>query len=274
MPFLFTALYGLLSGFFDVLPVSSFAHQSILRTVFGVEGPLHLYNLFIHIASLGALIFASMPSITALMREQRILSLPRKRMSGDRKFTYELRFVKMAMLVAVFSSILILLIRKNTHSLLVTGILCVINGVLVLVPEYLPYGNKTAKHMNRLDSAAFGMLGCFAINSGLSHVAIMQFYANLRGVDRSRTCNWALLVTMPVLVVMTLFDLVGIFTVGVGSVSLLTVISFLFGAVLSFGATVGGVTLIRFLSAKAGFVGFGYYSIGTGLLTFFLYLTV
>ena len=274
MPFLFAALYGLFSGFFDVLPVSSFAHHSILQTVFGVNDALHLFKFLVHIASLAAVIFASMSSVVALMREQRILSLPRRKMQNDRKLTYELRFVKTAVVAILFSTILVLLFNKNSQSLVKTGILCIINGVLVLVPEHLPYGNKTAKHMSRLDAIFFGAISGLGMISGISHIATMQFYASLRGVDRSRSCNWVLLATIPALLVLSFFDLVGMFTAGLGTITFISFLSYIFGAVLSFVGTFGGVTLIRFLSAKVGFAGFGYYSIGAGLLTFFLYLTV
>lgn len=274
MPFLFVVLYSLLTGFFDVLPVSSFAHQSVVQHVFGVTESLHLLKFLVHLASLAAIIFVSMPSISALLREQKMQSLPRRRIQADRKVTYELRFVKIVILAAAISTVLMRYIVNQFPTFLILGILCVVNGILVLVPEYLPYGNKTAKHMNRLDSIAFGFLGGMGLIPGISHIAAMQCYANLRGVDKPRSANWALLATTPVLAVLILFDLAGMFTVGVGSVSFLTFLFFIFGAALSFLGTVGGVTLLRFLSTKVGFVGFGYYSIGAGLLVFFLYLTV
>lgn len=274
MPFLFVALYGLLSGFFDVLPVSSFAHQAVLQNVFGVDGSLHLYKFLIHLASLSALVFTSMSSITALLREQRILSFPRRGMQAERKFTYELRFVKTALLAAIISSAAILFTGRRIPSFLVIGILCVVNGVIVLVPEYLPYGNKTAKYMSRMDGVAFGFLSCLGLLPGLSRVATMQCYASLRGADRTRSCNWILLTLIPVFVILSVFDLVGMFTAGIGTVTFLTFLSFVLGAFLSFVGTFAGVTVFRFLAAKVGFVGFGYYSIGTGLLAFFLYLMV
>lgn len=274
MPFLFVVLYGLLSGFFDVLPVSSFAHQSVLRNIFGVDDSLHLYNFLIHLASLGALIFASLPSINGLLREQRFLALPRKKAQAERKFTYELRFLKTATVAAALSTVVLLLVGEVSSSLLLIGVFCIVNGILILVPEYLPFGNKTAKHMNRLDSIFLGLLGSLGVLPGISHIATMQCYANLRGVDRTRSCNWVHLSTIPVLTVLVFFDLIGIFTAGIGVLSFLTVLSFIAGAIFCFLGTFGGVTLMRFLSAKGGFVGFGYYSIGGGLLTFFLYLTV
>ena len=273
MPFLFVALYGLLSGFFDVLPVSSLGHQEVLQSIFGVDASLNLYKFLIHLASLTALIFASMPSISSLLREQRILSLPHKRMQGERKFTYELRFVKTVIFSVILVTILTCIFGNRTQSLLTTGILFVVNGVIVLVPEYLPVGNKSAKHLNRLDATAFGALSGFGILPGISRIAAMQCYGSLRGADRSRICNWALLAMIPALVVLTFVDLIGIFTAGAGVESFLSFLGFLLGAILSFVGTFSGVTLIRFLSTKVGFVGFGYYSLGAGLLTFFLYLT-
>ena len=274
MPILFVVLYGLLSGFFDVLPVSSFAHQSVLQNLFGIDGPLHLYKFLVHLASLAALVFTCMPNITALLREHRIQSLPRRRTQGDRGVTYELRFIKTALFATAVSTVLMLLIERQSQALSMIGIFCVVNGVVVLVPEYLPYGNKTAKHMSRIDAIFFGLLGGLGVFPGISRIATVQCYASLRGVDRAKASNWALLTTIPSLVVLIFFELIGMFTDGVGTISFPMLLSFCFGAVLSFLGTFGGVTLIRFLSAKVGFVGFGYYSIGAGLLTFFLYLSV
>lgn len=275
MPFLFVVLYGLFSGFFGVLPVSSLTHQTLLQSIFGVNGPLHLYKFLIHLASLGAIVFTSMPTISMLIREQRIAALPRRKAQGERKFTYELRFMKSAIMAVVISTVIMHIVGRNQQiHLWLVGIFCVLNGVIVLVPEYLPYGNKTAKHMNRLDSIVFGAIGSLGAFNGISRFGVMQSYASLRGVDRSKACNWALLAMIPALSVMILFDLVGMFTVGTGYTSLLVILMYIFGAILSFIGTFGGVTLIRFLSAKVGFAGFGYYSIGAGLLSFILYLTV
>lgn len=275
MPFLFVALYGLLSGFFDVLPVSSYAHQVLLQNLFGITGSLHLYKFLIHLASLGAIVLTSIPSITALVREQRIASLPHRKVQGERKFTYELRFIKSAVMAVIISTVIMFMIGKNQPMhLWLIGILCVLNGVVVLLPEYLPYGNKTAKHMNRLDAIVFGAIGSLSVFPGISRFGAMLSYASLRGVDRSRSCNWAILTMIPAFLVMILFDLIGMFTMGTGVTSFVSVLLCILGAVLSFVGTFGGVTLIRFLSAKVGFAGFGYYSIGAGLLSFFLYLTV
>ncbi len=274
MSFLFVILYGLLTGFFDVLPVSSFAHQSALKSIFGVGESLHLYDLLVHLASLAALVFATRPTITALMREQRVANMPRRRKQGDRKVTYELRFVKVALISVVISTILFLLLRDYTNNDLLIGILCIVNGAVILVPEYLPSGNKTGKHMSRLDAMLFGVMGGLGAFCGVSRVATMQSYASLRGVDRAKACTWTLLATISALVILIFFDIFGMFSAGVESISFLKFLSYLLGMALSFIGTFAGVTLARFLSAKVGFVGFGYYSIGAGLFTFFLYLTV
>ena len=274
MSFLFVALYGILSGLFDVLPVSSFAHLRVLENMYGVGEELHLLRFLIHLASLGALVFLSLPSINALAREQRILSFPRRKALGERKLTYELRFVKAAIAAIAVSVAVLMAIGTQHYSLLLVGIFCVLNGIVVLVPEYLPFGNKTAKHLTRIDSVIFGLLGGIGVFPGFSGVASMQCYANLRGVDRTKSSNWVLLGMIPALAVIAFFDLVGMFTGGLGAISFLTFLSFVFGAICSFLGTLAGVTLIRFLAAKGSFSGFGYYSIGVGLLTFFLYLTV
>lgn len=274
MPFLFVVLCSLISGFFDVLPVSSFAHQDALQNLFGINGTVPLFNFFVHLGSLAALIFTCFSNLTALLREQRLLSLPRRRRQGERKFTYELQFVRTAFVTITFSTILFLFFRDRLHNTLVVGLLCILNGVLVLVPEYLPAGNKTAKHMNRLDAAVFGLIGGLGVFSGISRITAMNFYGTMRGVDRTKGCTWALLAAIPAMALLAIADFISFFAVGIEPITFFSFLSYFVGAALSFAGTFGGVTLIRFLSAKVGFVGFGYYSIGVGIFTFFLYLTV
>ena len=74
-------LLGLLSGFAELVPVSSQAHEGILLRLFGAGSATPAFELFIHIAVLLALLTGLWNSLNRLRREQRIARIPRKRRS-------------------------------------------------------------------------------------------------------------------------------------------------------------------------------------------------
>lgn len=274
MPFLFVLLYGLISGLTELMPVSSLAHQSLLIYVFGVEGSPHLLNLFLHLSSLLATALFTQPTIRALMRKQRSSPIRRHRTNADRKYTYDLHFLKAAAFSLLIGMVIGQLFFDRTNSLLLLCLLFLMNGIILIVPEYMRQGNRTAKHLNQLDAILFGFLSVLGALPGLSRIAVMSSYGSARGVDKATNWNWVLVLTIPALAILTIFDLVGIFAYGVGTITFGGFMAYLLGAILAFFGTCGSILLIRFMTVHIGLSVFAYYSFGSAALTLFLYLTV
>jgi undecaprenyl pyrophosphate phosphatase UppP len=124
-----------------------------------------------------------------------------------------------------------------------------------------------------LDGILIGLAGALAAIPGFSRVGAVVSVATARGVDRGYALDTALLLSIPVLLGLLIFDAYAVIAakLAIGVVAFL--IYLLLGAV-SFGAAWAGITFMRYLSVKAGFTGFSYYSWGLALFSFILYLMV
>ncbi len=273
MPFVFVILYGLATGFFELVPISSSAHQQILSHIFGINTPLHLLNFILHLVMLCAVTVASMPALRVLSREYRYSTMQRSRRGGTRRLTYEFHFLRSAAAVTILSSVLLLLVGGG-WSLFWVGIFLILNGIFILISEHLPMGNKAAKHLSTLDAIVFGAIGTLGIFSGISRVAAMFGYGTIRGIDRNKTCSWVITLSIPYLLIRLLLDLIGLVTFGAGPFSFLIFLAYLLASVFAFVTCCGAIATVRFIAARVGLSSFAYYSIGAGLFTFFLYLTV
>ena len=78
MNWLQSILYGLISGLSEFMPVSSFAHQSILRELFGVNGKDVVQDLFVHLAALVAVIYGCNNLLEQIKRSTRSAQHSRK----------------------------------------------------------------------------------------------------------------------------------------------------------------------------------------------------
>lgn len=272
MSFFESILYGLVSGFTEFLPVSSQGHQAIMFSLFGLDAREPLRDVFVHIAVLIALMVTCKPLITRLRREQALLSRSRRRKHTDRRGQYDLRLIKTAGFSLVLGLLFYIVTRKFEFELRYLVIFFCINGLLLIVPEYIRHGNKDARFMTGLDGFLLGVFGACSALPGISRVGMMNAYALTRGADRQQTVNWVLALSVPVLVLYLGFDVYNLFSIGIGIAGFLGVLSCIVSGLMAFLGSYFGIRLVRFLTVQTGFAGCAYYSWGAALFAFVLYL--
>lgn len=274
MSFIESLLYGFISGLSEFLPVSSYGHQALMLRLFGFVNREPARDVFVHIAVLLALLSSCRTMFTHVMREQRLSSSSRRRHTGDRRSTLDFRIVKTAVFPLILGSLLYMLGRKIEHNLALLAVMFIINGVMLIIPEYARHGNKDGRFMSGWDGIMIGLFGAASAAPGISRIGMIDFYTTLRGVDRNHSLNWALLLSVPAMILMILFDMINLFTLPLGTV---TFVNFLLYLVSAGCAYIGGyfsIMLMRYLSVHTGFAGFAYYSWGAAMFSFVLYLIV
>ncbi len=272
MTFIQGLLYGIISGFSELLPVSSIAHQSILFRLFGVENREPLRDLLIHISILLAIFTGCKPMLSRLQREQ-------KRTVGRRRHfapagVYEMQLVRTAAVPMLMVLLLYLFARSLETNLPGLALLLIVNGVVLILPEYVRQANKDARSMSGLDGIVMGILSGLSAFAGVSRIGVMSSYALIRGADRQHVLDWALLLSIPAMCMFILFDIILMFTTGIGISSFIAFISCIFSAVTAFLGAYMAIIFIRFLTVRTGYTSFAYYSWGAALFTFILYLIV
>lgn len=272
MSILESLIYGLVSGLTEFLPVSSAGHQAILLQLFGADHRDPILDIFVHLAILVALFVGCKSLFLRIRRTQLIAARSRRKRTYELKGMYDLRLVKTATVPMLLMFLLYLLMRRYEYRPLYLALFFVVNGVILIIPEYVRHGNKNARLMSGVDSILVGLFGGLAGFPGVSRVGASVGYSVMRGADRSQALNWSFLLTLPAMILLLIFDVIHIFTVGTNPATFITVLGYFVSAGGAFIGGFMGISAVKFLSEKIGFAGFAYYSWGAAMFSFVLFL--
>ena len=266
--------YGFVSGITEFFPISSRAHQTLLRYIFGATSRNSLQELLVHIGLLLALFVGCRDVLQRLYREQKTIATSRRKRnrSLDVKSLYDLRLIKTATFPLLICLLLCVVVGKWKDNLLTVMCFLIVNGLILLFAEHIQHGNRDSRTMTGLDGIIMGILGALSSFPGISRTGIVSAYATARGADNQNAANWAFLLGIPAIVFAACYDIILIFSSGVGTLSLLLIVGYILSGI---GAFVGGYIAISILVSilnHTGYSPFAYYSIGAALFSFVLYL--
>ena len=267
-------IYGIVSGLAEIFPVSAQANQMVLRQLFGVAQKEPIRDLLVHIAIFAAILLACRGMFAKIRREQVIAHRMRRNPSQIRtlKGVYDMRLVRTAapiMLVGMLGNLLFKDIYQNRP---LFSLLLLINGALILIPTYMHQGNRDARTMTGLDGMLIGFAAALSAIPGISRNGVIMFMTLIREADKNNGGIWALILSVPAMVMLALLDIIAMFTVGIGSITLMVLVGYLLSMVFAFVGAYFGVTFIRMLITRSDYSVFAYYDFGLALLSFVLYL--
>lgn len=266
-------IYGFVSGITELLPVSSQAHQQILLKLFGIDGTAPVSNLIVHISMAIALYFGSKRYIARLIREQKAVQRRRRRGGNtDVRSTYDLRLIRGAIFPLMILLLLLIFTRSWVSNILLIACFSILNGILVFVAERAPHGNKDSRHMSIMDAVFFGVFGALSVLPGISRVGASQFYATMRGADRQQSMNWAIILSIPAVLLLCVFDIVSIASNRMPINSFGVIAGYVTAGIGAFLGMYISVVLLRKAIGRMNNASFAYYSWGIGLFALILYL--
>lgn len=266
-------VYGLLGGLFEFLPVSPQVHQRLFLKVAGVDAPGYGLSLAVHLGALAAVIVSCYASISKLARERKIAARPKRsrKRHPDVVSLMELRLLKIAAVPIMLSCLLAPWLSQYIDGLWLLAVLAVLNGVVVILSQYMPRANKDARSVSPLDATLVGLSGVLGALPGFSRVGLITSVASMRGADRQFGLEFTYLLTIPALAALCIGDLGMVVFVGDPQAGALLFPGVL-ACIASFAAGFGGIQLMRFLAVKDGFESLAYYNWGLAMFTFIIYL--
>ncbi len=269
-------LFGWISGLAEFLPVSAQAHQAILCRLFGIPTVSGILPLMVHIAALLALMISCRQQLKALYGSLRLSAIPkrRRRRQPNERCMLDIQLIRTAFFPLVIGFLFYPAAQRCGTRLYMVAFFLLLNGILLLIPQLLPSGNKDSRSMSRLDGALLGFGGALSVIPGISGMAAATTVCTARGADRQHSLHWALMLSIPALAFFIGFDLYDVFTAGANVHSFMEAAVCLLSAFGAYWGAYAAIRFLQFLSVKAGFSGFAYYSWGAALFTFILYLTV
>ena len=267
-------VYGIVSGLTEIFPVSAQANQMVLRQLFGVAQKEPIRDFMVHLAIFVGILLACRGMFAKIRREQAIAHRMRRNPSQIRalKGVYDMRLVRSAapiMMVGMLGNLLFKDIYQNRS---LFSLLLLINGALILIPTYMHQGNRDARTMTRFDGMLVGFAAALSAIPGISRNCAIMFMTLIREADKNNGVIWALILSVPAMVMLALLDVIAMFTVGIGSITVLTLVGYLLSMIFAFVGAYLGVTFIRVLISRSDYSVFAYYDFGLALLSFVLYL--
>lgn len=269
-----SVIYGFVSGLSEVFPVSAQANQMVMRQIFGVTQKEPVRDLLVHIAILFGVLLACRGMFTKIRREQVMAHRLRRNPSQIRslKGVYDMRLIGSAMPIMLIGLFFTLFMGKIYDKRPLFSLMLLINGALSMIPVHRHQGNRDARSLTSLDGILVGLAGALSAIPGISRNGAIMFVALTREADKQNGLNWALILAVPAMAMLILVDFISMFTVGVGVITLLTVLGYFISMIAAFGGTYVGVSIIRLIVKEADYSGFAYYDFGLALFSFALYL--
>ncbi len=274
MSIIASIIYGFIAGLTEFLPVSSRAHQALLRYLFGVDTRIPLQEILVHIGVFFSLIVGCSEILNKLMREQKLQTGYNRRKSRitDGKSFFDLRLLKSAgfpLFIGLF--FYFVTVKFESNLLLVMGFLF-LNAIILFIADYMPRGNRDAATMSSLDGIVMGLVGALSALPGISRTGAISGYVIARGADDENTANWSVLLGIPAIIFAILFDLVSFFNYSIGIHSFGAFLGCLLSGIAAFAGGYLGISLFKLILKHSGLSKFAYYSVGAALFTFAIFL--
>lgn len=274
MRFVQSLIYGLISGLAEFLPVSGHAHQALLMQMFGATHREPLRDLMVHIALIFALMIAGRSLFSRIRREKKLSTRVVKGQlrRATAKSLFDLQVVRTAMIPMLMLMLVYFLVSSWEFKPGVLSVVLIVNGILLIIPEYMRHGNKDARAMASAESILFGVISGLSAFPGISRIGAGLSASTGNGADRQNATNWVLMLSLPALCAYIVIDIVGLFVYGFGGITFVAILGYFIGAGLAFIGGYVGVVLLRVIAERASMSAFAFYSWGMALFTFILYL--
>lgn len=269
-------LFGLVSGAADIFPVSAQAHRLLLLKFFGVNQMPNLLALLLHLSVAAALYLSSQGQFVRMNRARALARIPKKKRKRplDTRSMMDWSLIKTMLVPTVIGLLLNSRVRGwSVNMFLIAGMLFV-NGLILYIPQFLPTSNRDSRTLTRLEGVLMGLGAGASVLPGISTVGIMVSIASVCGIERLYGLNMTFIVKLFFLIGLMVYDVLAIITDGLGGLTVMLLAQYLFTGLLSFGASMFAIRLLRRLAPEHGFHTFGVYCWGLALFTFILNLVV
>ncbi len=269
-------LFGLVSGAADIIPVSGQAHRLLLLKFFGVNQLPNLLALLLHLSVAAALYLSSQGQFVRMNRARALARIPKKKRKRplDTRSMMDWSLIKTMLVPTVIGLLLNSRVRGwSVNMFLIAGMLFV-NGLILYIPQFLPTSNRDSRTLTRLEGVLMGLGAGASVLPGISTVGIMVSIASVCGIERLYGLNMTFIVKLFFLIGLMAYDVLAIITDGLGGLTVMLLAQYLFTGLLSFGASMFAIRLLRRLAPEHGFHTFGVYCWGLALFTFILNLVV
>ncbi|GEL08953.1 undecaprenyl-diphosphatase UppP [Salisediminibacterium halotolerans] len=238
-------IFGIVQGLTEFLPISSSAHIVITQLVFGYTFPGLSFEIFLHVASVLAVILYFWKDLWRVI--EGFFRFVVKRSPKDRTQFYFGLYILIATFITGILGILLEGAVGNWMKTppVIASMLTITGLALIFIERFHKYGDRTEKNMSFKDSIVVGLGQTLAVMPGISRSGSTLIVSLLIGLQRETAVRYSFLLAIPVILgstVLAIGDFSAEMVAYIGGLNLL--VSFIITFVFSL---IGIVWLIDFL---------------------------
>lgn len=188
-------LLGFVQGVTEVLPISSSGHISILSSIFGIEDNGVAFEIFLHLASIIAVIFFLRKRLWQLIKGFFLYIFSKERINYKYEFNYCLMVVVATIPAAIVAILFGDLINKASSTLWIVGMLLMINGIMLYVFSLIK-ATRTDQ-LNYKDALVIGLFQCGGIFPGISRSGSCLNGAMVRKMEKEKVADFVFILLIP-----------------------------------------------------------------------------
>jgi len=231
-------ILGILQGLTEFLPVSSSGHLAVAQKLLNIpDDKILFFTVMLHLGSLLAVFTVYAKDIGMIIVEfLRLLGevITRKGF----KINNDHRKLGIYIIVATIPTALMGIFFKDIFagfysSTIVIGFSLLITGTLLWVAEKSNSGKRSIKDMNTFDAIVVGIFQGLAITPGISRSGSTIVGSLFRGFNKELATKFSFLISIPVIVGATVFEVKDVLEVGMGDITIGILIAGVLSALLS-----------------------------------------
>ena len=264
------ALFGLVQGLTEFLPVSSSGHLAIL-SMLALDSSDMFFSILLHLATFVAVCIAFRKDVWALVREV-VCFIPdtiRKKPPRDKDYRHMLYMMILSLLPLVAVVFFQDQIDAIFNSPLAIGIALCVTATLLVLADRFGGGTKTVGTMTARDAVVIGLVQMVAIIPGMSRSGATLTAALFCGMTREDSVKYSFLLSLPTILAAAALEVLDVLGTGIDTALL---------APYAVGCLVAGVTgylgigMVRMISKNGKLKVFSFYCAAVALGLFVSYL--
>ena len=194
---------GLVQGISEVLPISSSGHLILVQYMLGIGEEGLAFEIFLHLASLFAVIFFLRKRIWKLLT-----GFCKFVFKKDKESKNDFMYCIYLLISTIPAVIAALFLKKyiETSSILVVGILLLVNATMLLVLTRFK-GTKKISEMKWHNALTIGLFQCAGMFPGISRSGSCLCGAFTNKLDKEEAADYAFLLFIPAVLGAVVLDL-------------------------------------------------------------------
>lgn len=270
MDILSAAIFGLIQGLAEFLPISSSGHLAIAHSISGtnLDTDYFTFDILLHLATLVAVlivyakdVFPLIPAFFRLLGKIFKGKFKLKECDDTERLLIYVVIATIPLVAAVFLNDKVELLSGYTK---VVGAILIFNGIVLFLSDLIPNGKTDISDAKPQNALIVGLCQLCAIFPGLSRSGSTITGGRLCGFSREFAVKFSFILSIPAIIGANIFKIPDMINDPVPSTD---IPAYIVGMAVAAITGILAMKLLQYVSKKSNFRIFSVYSVIVGILT-------